>query len=302
MKWLQILMDQERGPDGGGSGSPAGGDAGEAGAGAGAPPQAGEGSAAAGQGAGNGGTPSAWAPIELDWKGQKLKVNTLDEARALMQQGHDYTSKTQEVARLKKELLAKHSRADRFLAELEKRGSEGKPEGEEQQGQPEPQDKTARLEQQLQELVDRENERQWLEIFKPISQKFPDVPERDLAAAFAKAVENGEAENSIAEVERIAAELAPQYKDQRNQELGKLLVDKENPLVKTHNDKVLEAFLADKENPKLKAYTQQVIADYIAGKIKLKDAGGDGGKGGAAGSAKDEKLTIEQIAAKYSGE
>lgn len=302
MKWLhKFLMDQDRGADGGSSGSPAGGDAGEAGAGAAAAPQAGEGSSPAGSGADNGGTPPpAWAPVEINWKGQKVSVKTLEEASALMQQGYDYTSKTQEVARLKKELLAKHSRADHFLAELEKRGGQRQEPESDAGGEPEPQDKTAKLEQQLNQLMEREHERAWNGIYDPISKKFPDVPELDLANAFAKAVEEGDAQNTVEDLERIASELAPKYKDQRNQQLSKLLEDKESPIIKSYSEKVIDAFLSDKENAKLKAFSQKVISDYIADKTKLKNAGGDGGPAGAGGATQDKKRTIAEIAASYS--
>lgn len=302
MIWLEkFLMDQVN-DDGaaGGGGSPAGTEGAGAVGGEGAPP-AGGAAGAASQGAGNGGTPSAWAPMELTHNGQKVSVATQEEAIALLQKGYDYTQKAQEVAKLRKELLAKHSRADHFLSELEK-SRQGKPEGAgEGEGQ-EPPDKLTLIEKELAALRDKDYSREWERIYTPINQKYPDVPELELANAFKKALEDGEVENTAAGVETVAAQLNEQITGQINQRLEKQLGAPDSPLVKAHNEKVISAFLADAENPRLKEYAQKVIADYVAGKVKLRDAGGDaGGPGAGSGTPADKKLTIAQVAAKYSG-
>jgi hypothetical protein len=303
MIWLKnFLMDQVN-PDGagaGGSGSPAGADGAGAAGGEGALP-AGGAAGAAGQGAGNGGTPSAWAPLELTHNGQKVSVATQEEAIALLQKGYDYTQKAQEVAKLRKELLAKHSRADHFLTELEK-SRQGKPDGEGDGEQPEQPDKLTLIEKEVAALRDKDYSREWERIYNPINQKYPDVPELELANAFKKALEDGEVENTAAAVEAVAAQLNERITGNINQRLEKQLGVADSPLVKAHNEKVISAFMSDAENPRLKEYAQKVIADYVAGKIKLRDAGGDaGGPGAGGGAPSDKKLTIAQVAARYSG-
>ena len=302
MIWLEkFLMDQVADPagDGAAGGSPAGADGAGAAGGDGAPP-AGGAAPAAGPGAGNGGTPSAWAPMELTHNGQKVSVATQEEAIALLQKGYDYTQKAQEVAKLRKELLAKHSRADHFLSELEK-SRQGKPEGAGEGEQQEPPDKLTLIEKELAALRDKDYSREWERIYTPINQKYPDVPELELANAFKKALEDGEVENTAAGVETVAAQLNERITGQINQRLEKQLGAPDSTLVKAHNEKVISAFMADASNPKLQEYAQKVIADYVAGKVKLRDAGGDaGGPGAGAGTPADKKLTIAQVAAKYS--
>jgi hypothetical protein len=293
--------DGGEGAAGGGS-QPAADASGEDAGGAGAPPAQPEaGEPAAAPAAGTDGKPAAAGEqYELNWNGKKIAVNSREEAVALMQKGYNVTQKEQEVSKLRKELLTKHERADRLFAELERLKQEGRPAAEGEEASPQdPPDKVTQLEQQVRELRDRHLEEQWGKIFSPIATKYPDVPELELAQEFQKALEAGDVENTAEGVEQIAAKLAENYTTQINQRLEKQLSNPESPLVKAHNDKVVTALLADINNPKLTDYNQKVIAAYMANKMKLANAGGDGGKGGGAGAATDKKLTISEVAAKF---
>lgn len=270
--------------------------------------------AQASSGAGTGQEPAAWAPVELEYKGQKIPVKTREEAIALMQQGHDYTQKTQSAAKAKQEALklkqdymSRLERTTALLAELEAKRNkaatgegEGEQEGDGEGRKPAPpaDDKLQKLERELAELRDERNAEAWEKITAPILQKFPDVPEAELAEAFKAAVDRGEVENSLEGLQEVAEQMNGHYSGEINKRLEKQLATKDSPLVKAHNDRVISEFLNDANNPKLQEFTQKVIADYVAGKLKLKDAAGDTGKGAAAGAGKKER-TIAEIAAQH---
>lgn len=309
MNWFKnfFAMHQDENTEGTPSGD---GSAGNSAAGNQPPAQAGNEGSAASQSAGNGNQPSAWAPMELEYKGQKISVATREEAIALLQQGHDYTQKTQALSKEKQaafkarqEYMAKLESTTKLLAELE--AKRNKPaEGEGNEGGEPPAEPTAdnpklqELERQLAELRDEKNAEAWTKLTAPILQKFPDVPEAELADAFAAAVDRGEVENTLEGLQEVAEQMNTHYTGEISKRLEKQLGQKDSPLVKAHNDKVIADFLADANNPKLQEYAQRVIADYVKGKLKLKDAAGDAGKGQGAG-ASDKKESIAEIAARH---
>lgn len=296
--------------DPGAEGAAAGGEGAGAAAAASAAPAGTEGAAASQ--AGTGSEPAAWAPLDLEYKGQKVAVKTREEAIALMQQGHDYTQKTQSAAKakqealkIKQEYMSRLERTTALLAELEaKRNKAAEGEGgeeaagESQQAAAPANDKLQKLEQELAEMRDEKNAEAWVKLTAPILQKFPDVPEGELAVAFEAAVSRGEVENTMEGLQEVAEQMNGHYSGELNKRLEKQLSEKDSPLVKTHNDKVISAFLNDANNPKLQEFTQKVIADYVAGKLKLKNAAGDTGKGAGTGSGKKER-TIAEIAASH---
>lgn len=231
--------------------------------------------------------------FELTHNGNKIKM-TRQEVIDAAQRGYNTTQKEQEISKLKKELIAKHARANQIIEEAEKAGKQ--PEGEE-----EPESELNQLKNTITGITEKLQLQEWEKALGPIHTKFPDVDELELAAKFQEKVKAGEVENTNAGLEEVATELAQHSEGKVNKKLEAVLADEKNNMVTSHNQKVIEKFLANPEDPKLKAYEQKVIADYVAGKTKLSSAGGDNGKGAAAGAGagKDKVESISDVAERH---
>lgn len=284
--WRIFKLDQDE--DGAGNGGGGASQTGGAGAGvaegAGAPnAQAGAGSSAANQDAGKGGSgqSSATEQFELEFDGQKGKY-TRQQLIDAIRKDKDYTVKTQEVAKTRREQLARMARLDQMETEyqerLKKGGKAEDGEGREGDEQPDPvkalTDRQAALESKA--LV-----REWLDVYNPIAAKYPSMDEDRLRTTFLERVKLGEVEDSAAGVMKTAESVAKE-------------IDSEGT---ANEDKLIDKILANPKHPKLEAFVQKKLAEFVAGKVKLAAAGGDSEKGHTADAQPGKKRDISEIAA-----
>lgn len=280
--WKLLNIDQDENDAGGGAGGGAASQAGGGAAGAGAGDAGGAGAsnaqAGAGQGAAsqNAGTDdktnqaAAWTQRDIVWNGQKIPVKTEEEAIALMQKGYNFTQGQQEIAKIRKDLIAKSTRFDQLLAELEK-NKPAQGEGEEAD------DPVKKLGKDVEDLRTQAQIQQWDKAFGPVKQKYPGISEKVLIVEFQDKIQAGEVEDSAEGLMKTAESLASERTGIVNRQLDELL--------------------AKADDPRITAFKQKVIADYVAGKTKLADAGGEHGGSGGAGGA-EEKGSISEIAAR----
>jgi len=216
-------------------------------------------------GKGGEGQPSAEEQTEWEFDGQKVKYTRqqiIDELR----KAKDYTQKTQELAKTRKEQLARLTRLEQMEAEWREKHPEAAGEGEGGEGDGADDIKT--LKNDLAALHQKELQRDWKDSYTPVAKQYPNMDESRLIDRILERKKLGEPVEDAAALMKLAGEVSAEIKSETD----------------TEENKRIEKLLANPEDPRLVAFKQKVISDFVAEKIKHSKAGGDG-KGGAGPGA-----------------
>jgi len=278
-RWFNIDQDENDGGGGagGGTGNQDGGGAGEAEAAAAAAAAAGGDGKPSGSAGNDGNTNQkpAWEKDSILWNGQQ-KEFTRQEIINYAQQAYNVTQREQAASKKQKEANAQLIRLEKLIEAADKKGGEGGEGG----GDGEAPDPIKSLTQQLQDLSQRELQRQWRDFFSTIKQKFPGIDEGKVNDTFLEKLEAGEVEDSEAGLMAVAIEvdktLTAENTEKENKQIEKLLANSADARIKTHNAKVIAGYLADKK--------------------KLANAGGDHGPGGGGDKKDADPGSISEIA------
>jgi len=216
----------------------------------------------------------AWEQDEIVWNGEKKKLSR-QEIINYAQQAYNVTQKEQNLAKLTKDATDRLARIDALAAELEKNDGEG---ADEQA--PEDDEPVSQLSKEVQALKLKEQIRTWDNAFKPIADKYPDISEKALLAEMREKVASKEVDDNAEGLMKVAESMA-------NEREGTV-------------SKRLEALLKENKDPRLQAYRKKSIEDYVAGKIKLANAGGEGG-GSPAGAKPQTSKSIDDVATRIRG-
>lgn len=225
------------------------------------------------QGAAGGETSSkpAWEQDEIVWNGEKKKFSR-QEIINFAQQAYNVTQKEQSLAKLTKDAQERLARIDALMAEAEGAGKEGEGEGEGEADEP-----IGKLSKEVEALRLKEQIREWDAAVAPIIAKNPEISEKKLLAEFRDRVASKEVDDTAEGLAKTA----------------ELMVSEREGTV----SKRLEALLKDEKNPQLQSIREKAVKDYLDGKLKLRDAGGEGG-GSPAGAKTDKPGSIDDVARK----